>query len=477
MKSAVSLSLSNLLPQPHRKALLCALYALLPLALLLRFSLSPPTNQFRHRFPNPKIHLPRSHKPISPYPIKEDSEIHLPAIQKPVSPDPIKEDAKIAISSVQIPISPHPTKEAETPSCDIFDGKWVADPSPPLYNGTTCSTIKENQNCMANGRPDTGYLHWKWLPSDGCSLPKFNPSGFLSLFQNKNLAFVGDSMSRNQLESLLCLLSSFSPSPQLLYSDTEKKFRRWRFNSHNLTVSVYWSPFLVHGDEKSSAFNYNKLYLHKVDEKWLKELDQMDMVVISAGHWFLHPALYTERDELLGCHYCPDLNLTEVGFYGVYRKALMAALKGIAERESFKGLTVLRTFSPAHFEGEWDKAGACPKKAPFEERERALEGMDKEMREIQVEEAESVKKKWPEFGKRLLVLDVTKLALMRPDGHPGPYMNPFPFINGGEKRERVQNDCVHWCLPGPVDTWNRLLLEMVTRYQKSRKPHYPANVP
>jgi len=22
-------------------------------------------------------------------------------------------------------------------------------------------------------------------------------------------------------------------------------------------------------------------------------------------------------------------------------------------------------------------------------------------------------------------------------------------------------DCVHWCLPGPVDTWNEFLLQML----------------
>ena len=48
-------------------------------------------------------------------------------------------------------------------------------------------------------------------------------------------------------------------------------------------------------------------------------------------------------------------------------------------------------------------------------------------------------------------------------GHPGPYMYPFPFANGVP--ERVQNDCVHWCLPGPIDTWNEILLEVVKRWQ------------
>ncbi|CAN0925583.1 Xyloglucan O-acetyltransferase 1 [Linum grandiflorum] len=55
---------------------------------------------------------------------------------------------------------------------------------------------------------------------------------------------------------------------------------------------------------------------------------------------------------------------------------------------------------------------------------------------------------------------------MRPDGHPGAYMHPFPFANG--VRERVQNDCVHWCLPGPVDTWNEILLQVMKRLLRNQ---------
>nr|CAN78560.1 hypothetical protein VITISV_013946 [Vitis vinifera] len=85
--------------------------------------------------------------------------------------------------------------------------------------------------------------------------------------------------------------------------------------------------------------------------------------------------------------------------------------------------------------------------------------MDADMRRVEVEEVEAAKANTEQFpGFRVEALDVTKLSLMRPDGHPGPYMHPFPFANG--VKDRVQNDCVHWCLPGPVDTWNQILLEV-----------------
>ncbi|XP_027187814.1 xyloglucan O-acetyltransferase 1 [Cicer arietinum] len=375
-------------------------------------------------------------------------------------------------SFTSTPPSSEKVETLDTP-CDYFNGKWIRDRRGPLYNGTTCGTIKEGQNCIKHGRPDSDYLNWRWKPNQ-CNLPRFEPNTFLQIITNKHIAFVGDSMARNQLESLLCMLSTVS-TPNLVYtSGVDNKFRKWNFVSHNASVSVYWSPFLVQGVEKSNEGpNHNKLYLDLVDEKWGKEMEFMDFIVISVGHWFLHPAVYYENDSVLGCHYCPGFNHTEIGFYDVLRKALRTTLNSIIDRKgnSIKGSNgvdvIVTTFSPAHFEGEWDKAGACPKTKPYRNREKELEGMDDEIRKIEIEEVESAKVKSSEFEGiiRLEALDITKLALLRPDGHPGPYMNPFPFANGVQ--EHVQNDCVHWCLPGPIDTWNEIFLEIMKKWKEN----------
>jgi hypothetical protein len=176
--------------------------------------------------------------------------------------------------------------------------------------------------------------------------------------------------------------------------------------------------------------------------------------------------VYYEGDQVLGCHYCPGLNHTEIGFYDVLRKAIKTTLKALIDRKgaNSNGINAfVTTFSPAHFEGDWDKLGACPKTKPYKEGDKALEGMDADMRRIEVEEVEAAKMNSTQLEKfRLEALDVTSLSLMRPDGHPGPYMHPFPFANG--VTERVQNDCVHWCLPGPIDTWNEILLEVIKKW-------------
>ncbi|CAN1151282.1 Xyloglucan O-acetyltransferase 1 [Linum perenne] len=350
----------------------------------------------------------------------------------------------------------------ESPACDYTRGKWVADKAGPLYNGTTCGTIKDGQNCMSHGRPDMGFLYWRWQPHS-CKLPRFDPNEFLRIYSDSHIAFVGDSMARNQLESLLCMLSSVS-SPELVFTNGEdNKFRRWHFGSHNVTVSIYWSPFLVKGVEKGKEGpDHNELYLDQIDERWGKDLGEIDTVVLSIGHWFLHPAVYFEGGDqsdhnVLGCHYCPGMNHTEIGFYDVLRKAIRTTLDSISSRGDRVNV-VLTTFSPSHFEGDWDKFGACSKTEPSQD--KVLEGMDADMRKIEVEEVEYAKSRG-NSKVRFEALDVTELSLMRPDGHPGPYMHPFPFANGVS--ERVQNDCVHWCLPGPVDTWNEILVQVMKR--------------
>ncbi|KAH9324426.1 hypothetical protein KI387_004604, partial [Taxus chinensis] len=90
--------------------------------------------------------------------------------------------------------------------CDLSKGQWVPDAKGPLYTNETCAYIQGHQNCMRNGRPDMEYLYWRWKPN-GCSLPQFNATLFLELVRGKVWTFVGDSVARNQMQSLLCMLS------------------------------------------------------------------------------------------------------------------------------------------------------------------------------------------------------------------------------------------------------------------------------
>ncbi|KAL6994047.1 Protein trichome birefringence-like 19 [Sarracenia purpurea var. burkii] len=344
--------------------------------------------------------------------------------------------------------------------CDIFTGEWVPNPDAPYYTNTTCWAIHEHQNCMKYGRPDSEFMKWRWKP-DGCELPVFNPFQFLEIVRGKSLAFVGDSVGRNQMQSMICLLSRVEYPIDVSYTPDEH-FKRWKYTSYNFTMASFWTPFLVKAEEADPSgpthtglFN---LYLDEADDEWTTQIDDFDYIIISAGHWFYRPAMYYERRRLVGCRFCQLHNITDLPKTYGYRRAFRTAFRAINGLENFKGVTILRTFAPSHFEGGlWDKGGNCVRKRPWRGNERDLEGEELEFYMTQMEEFRVGEREGKTRGLRFRVLDTTQAMWLRPDGHPSTYGH-WPHEN-----VTLFNDCVHWCLPGPIDTLADFLLEMLKR--------------
>ncbi|KAK9034928.1 hypothetical protein V6N11_076980 [Hibiscus sabdariffa] len=365
------------------------------------------------------------------------------------------------------PVTAYDSRESELRSsirlsegedCDIFSGEWVPNHNAPYYTNTTCWAIHEHQNCMKYGRPDTEFMKWKWKP-EGCELPVLNPAQFLEIVRGKSLAFVGDSVGRNQMQSLICLLSRVEYPIDASYTPDER-FKRWKYTTYNFTVAYFWTPHLVKSEEREDSgptqtglFN---LYLDEFDERWTTEIEEFDYLIISGGHWFYRPSVFYENHQIVGCHFCLIENVTDLTkFYG-YRKAFRTAFKAINSLENFKGITILRTFAPPHFEnGLWNQGGNCVRTKPFRSNETTLDGDNMEFYMIQIEEFKTAEREGRKKGKKYRLMDTTQASLLRPDGHPSRY--------GHWTHENVTlyNDCVHWCLPGPIDTWNDFLLQML----------------
>ncbi|KAF5456992.1 hypothetical protein F2P56_021132 [Juglans regia] len=344
--------------------------------------------------------------------------------------------------------------------CDIFSGEWIPNPKAPYYTNTSCWAIHEHQNCMKYGRPDTEFMKWRWKPS-GCNLPIFNPAQFLELVRGKSLAFVGDSVGRNQMQSLICLLSRVEYPIDVSYS-TDEKFKRWKYTSYNFTMASFWTPHLVKSEESDSHGPTHtglfSLYLDEFDEDWTTQVEEFDYLIISAGHWFFRPMVFYENHRIVGCHYCLLDNVTDLTMYYGFRKAFRTAFRAINSLENYKGVTFLRTFAPSHFEnGLWNQGGNCVRRRPFKSNEAKLEDQNLELYMAQVEEFRKAEKEGKKKGLRYRLLDTTQAMLLRPDGHPSIYGH-WPNEN-----VTLYNDCVHWCLPGPIDTWSDFLLEMLKR--------------
>lgn len=129
-----------------------------------------------------------------------------------------------------------------TEKCDIFTGEWVPDQNGPFYTNHSCHSIEAHQNCMKNGRPDSGYIYWRWTPRH-CELPKFNPERFLQLMRNKVMAFIGDSISRNHVQSLLCTLSQVRL--QFVCRNSIDTFTRF-FTIYDKILSTYYSNIVYY---------------------------------------------------------------------------------------------------------------------------------------------------------------------------------------------------------------------------------------
>uniref|UniRef100_A0A2P2KLK2 Uncharacterized protein n=1 Tax=Rhizophora mucronata TaxID=61149 RepID=A0A2P2KLK2_RHIMU len=356
-----------------------------------------------------------------------------------------------------------PEPEDETPQkgkCDHFTGDWVPNLAGPIYTNASCYLIEDPQNCMRNGRPDSGYLYWSWKPRD-CELPPFDAQMFLELMRNKAWALIGDSISRNHIQSLLCMLSTVEQAVQV-YHDELYRSKGWHFPSYNFSITNIWSPFLVEAtifeDNNGVSTSEVQLQLDKLDKNWTDLFQRLDYMIISTGKWFLKAAIYYENNTAVGCHLCPERNLTELGFDFAYKKALQYAMDFVVTSKH-KGLILFRTATPDHFEnGEWHNGGTCPKTMPAKAGEVQLKDVHNILRNIELAEFEKASAKAAENGVNLKLLDFTNLLLMRPDGHPGPYRQFHPFAE--DKNATVQNDCLHWCLPGPIDYLNDVIMEM-----------------
>jgi len=250
-----------------------------------------------------------------------------------------------------------------------------------------------------------------------------------------------------------------------IYHDEQFKSKTWRFPSYSFTVAVIWSPFLLKADIFEDNYGFStadiELHLDKLDEKWTSQFNDFDYAMIAGGKWFLKTAIYYENNTIQGCHYCPKRNLTELGFDHAYRKAMKLVFEFV-KNLSHKAMVFFRTITPDHFEGgEWFSGGTCQRRVPFKEGEWNISSVDSVFHEIELQEFDKAANgSGSDNGPVLKLLDTTVLSLSRPDGHPGPYREFQPFAK--DKNAKVQNDCLHWCLPGPIDSWNDLVMEMLS---------------
>ncbi|CAI9092959.1 OLC1v1028344C1 [Oldenlandia corymbosa var. corymbosa] len=235
--------------------------------------------------------------------------------------------------------------------CNIFNGRWVKDESKPHYTPGSCPFIDRDFDCYLNKRPDDEYVKWKWQPYN-CDIPSMNATDFLERLRGQKLVFVGDSLNRNQWESLVCMLRHSIPDKKRVYEvsgriDFKKKgVYSFRFEDYNCSVDFVSSPFLV----RESSFNgkngsFETLRLDLMDNTTAMYRDA-DVLIFNTGHWWTHEKTYKgENYYQEGNHVYKSLNVLEA-----YRRMLVTWSKWIDKNvNSRRSLVIFRGYSEMHF--------------------------------------------------------------------------------------------------------------------------------
>lgn len=336
-------------------------------------------------------------------------------------------------------------------ACNYGKGRWVADDRRPLYSGFGCKQwLSEMWACRLTQRIDFSYEGYRWQPND-CEMPKFEGTEFLRRMQDKTIAFIGDSLGRQQFQSLMCMASGGEEHPEV--ESVEWKYGlsvargairpdgwAYRFPATNTTILYYWSASLC-GIEPINITDPATEYAMHLDRPpaFLERyLPQFDVVILNTGHHWNRGKLRANK-WVMYAEGKPVINrkLAEMGNaknYTLYSIARWLDSQ-ILLHPHLK--VFLRTISPRHFSnGEWNTGGSCDNPTPL------LKGSEVFQNQSSDPVVENAVR-----GTRVKLLDITALSELRDEAHISHY---------SRKASEGINDCLHWCLPGIPDTWNEL---------------------
>ncbi|KAL5995559.1 hypothetical protein ACLOJK_025622 [Asimina triloba] len=369
-----------------------------------------------------------------------------------------------------------PNVLANQTSCDLFSGSWVRDSSYPLYQYTTCPVIDSQFNCQIFGRPDTDYQRYRWQPSN-CELPRFDGLAFLLRMRGRKVLFVGDSLGRNQWESLICMTYSSVRQSQTQF------IRGDPISDYGVSISYHRALFLVDVDIIQGR---RILKLGEIDGNANYWRDA-DILSFNSGHWWTHTgnlqgwvgvwdyieqggSYYSNMDRLAAFQKGMttwarwvdsnvDISRTKIktpkyrlDCYGMMdrRNGLRAKTSAADETKATTVLQVAGCCAASIEKGPTEWSGAVSKNCYGET--QPVSGYV--YAGAYPDQMRVVRAVISEMSKPTFLLDITTLSALRKDGHPSIYSGDLsPQQRSNPDRSA---DCSHWCLPGLPDTWNEL---------------------
>nr|CAB3459107.1 unnamed protein product [Digitaria exilis] len=342
------------------------------------------------------------------------------------------------------------------PTCDLSAGRWVFDNiSTPAYREKDCTFLTKQVTCLANGRPDDTWQYWKWQPNH-CSLPTFDARRFMEAMRGKRLMFVGDSLNRNQWESLVCLVQP------ILSKGRKKVVKRGSFivfhaKEYRATLEFYWAPFLVESNSDNPNF-------HSIDQRIIsperieghaKYWKDVDYLIFNTYIWWMNTAdMKVRRPNSRSWSQHDEVPRIEA--YGRVIKTWSDWLNH--NIDPARTSVFFMTISPIHNSpNNWGNSGGikCVKETlPYQNYSQPLDLYhDLRIFHLVVNVASSMEKV------PVTVINITRMSDYRKDAHTSLYtMRQGKLLTPKQKADPEKfADCIHWCLPGVPDVWNQIL--------------------
>ncbi|XP_056164411.1 protein trichome berefringence-like 7 isoform X2 [Syzygium oleosum] len=324
-------------------------------------------------------------------------------------------------------------------TCNVFEGSWIPEESYPLYNASQCPFAERGFNCLANGRRDRGYTKWRWKPKH-CDIPQFDVLAILEYLRGKRIVFVGDSLSRTQWESFICMLMTGVDDKRSVYEingnqiTKQIRFLSVGFSSYNLRVDFYRSAFLVQPGpvpKRAPKRVKSTIRLDKLDDI-SKEWIDSDFLIFNSGHWWTPTKLFE-----MGCYFQHGGSLKlGMPIASAFKAALNTWASWVESNVNPNRTSVFfRTFESSHWSGR--RRNSCKvTRRPSSK----TNGRDKSSI------SDIIMKVAKQMAFPIHMLHVTPMGAFRSDAHVGTWSDN-PSVP----------DCSHWCLPGVPDMWNEIL--------------------
>ncbi|KAE8724365.1 putative Tetratricopeptide repeat (TPR)-like superfamily protein [Hibiscus syriacus] len=267
----------------------------------------------------------------------------------------------------------------------MYRGKWVYDESFPLHNSLACPSIRKEFDCLKYGHPDHFSL-------------KFDGESFLKRFSGKKIMFIGDSLSLNIWQSLVCMLYAAVPNSNII----RQELNTTTISSVKFQDSLYLVD--VDGEKIGRVLNLNSM---RNGNLW----KNIDVLVFNTWLWWwdyikVEGKIVKDMDRIVA-----------------FKTALTTWAKWVdSDVETDKTRVIFQGISPSHYHGS-DRG------------ELGVTNCLKEMRPFNgtiypaglPEAVYVVKEVISGIKKPVHLLDITALSQRRKDAHLHPLVCGWPY--------------------------------------------------